>query len=367
MKFSVDVGVLRAAVGDAVPVTEKKTTMPILAAVLLVSDGKGNLDVVATDLDVSFSRRVAVNGATEGRGVVTGRALHEILRSLPSGVVTVEAVKGQRLLVAAGGAEFRLAMHDAADFPEVKFNEAALDTSIAGAAFGALLGRVAYASCRDESRHNLCGVFIEKSETGLRAVATDGHRLALAEADGKVGEWPKKGLILGSKAVNLVRALVGEDGGDVAVGVTGSAVTVKAGSTILSARLVEGSFPDYRQVVPEGGTRIVTVGRDRLLSALQRVALVLNRDKSTVKLDVGDAEVTLRAGGDDVGEAKESLPVTVEGGGLCIGFNPRYLSDALGSFGSDDVRVEFKDDLSPAVLLPVGAASGKCVVMPMKV
>lgn len=367
MRFSVDVGVLRAAVGEAVPVTEKKTTMPILSALLLVSDGKGSLDVVATDLDVSLSRRVAVNEATAGRGVVAARALHEILRSLPSGNVTIEAVKGQRLLVAAGGAEFRLAMLDAADYPAVKFAEEELDTSLPGKAFGALLGRVAYASSRDESRHNLCGVFIEKAGSGLRAVATDGHRLALADVDAKVGSWPTKGLILGSKAVTLVRALAGEDAADVAVGVSGSAMTVKAGSATLSARLVEGFFPDYRQVVPEGGSRIVTVGRDRLLSALQRVALVLSRDKSAVKVEVGEGEVTLRAGGDDVGEAKESLPVTAEGGGLSIGFNPRYLSDALGSFGSDDVRVEFKDDLSPAVLLPVGAASGKCVVMPMKV
>jgi DNA polymerase III subunit beta len=234
-----------------------------------------------------------------------------------------------------------------------------------------------FAVSTDETRYNLNGVYFERvsGDRGpeLRMVATDGHRLALAWRSTEAELGLKKGVILPKKGLGELKKLLqealesGEEKPDVRMGFVENSAVVARPRVTLVMRLIEGVFPDYKQVIPKQGEKAVKLGRVRFLETLRRISLLSSDKAHAVKLDLGPGVLRVLSQNPDLGEAKEEVPVEYQGEPLRIGFNARYLTDVLQALSSADVVLELADDLSPGVLRPEGDDGYTAVIMPMRI
>jgi DNA polymerase-3 subunit beta len=377
MELKISVQELSRALSRSQGIVEKKSTMPILSHVLLEARKPGELVVSATDLDISVSGTYAkdVDVAKDGGLCVSARHLFDIVKALPEPTVTLKRQQNNYLEVRSGAAEFRIVGLPAEDFPQLpKFDKVPF-VPLDPAVLLGLVERTAFAVSSDETRYNLNGVFFEPSGGVLRLVATDGHRLSLAEAPVDGDFRLKKGVILPKKGIYELRKLLGEavEGGEEAprgeLGFAENSAIFRRPGVVLVMRLIEGTFPDYRQVIPKGGEKVVVAGRERLLQTLRRMSLLSSEKSHAVKLDLAAGNLRVAAQNPDLGEAKEDLPVQYAGDPLKIGFNARYLLDVLQVLDVADVRLELADDLSPGVIRPDGeeAARFTAVIMPMRI
>jgi DNA polymerase-3 subunit beta len=265
----------------------------------------------------------------------------------------------------------------AEDFPALPKFEKVAFVDVAPAELLAQIDGTAFAASTDETRYNLNGVYFEPQGPVLRMVATDGHRLALSEKP-LAGDYAlKRGVILPRKGLNELKKLLGEA---VEVAEPGAEATSRLGfaensaifrrpGVVLAMRLIEGLFPDYKQVIPKQGEKILKVGRLRFLETLRRVSLLSSDKSHAVKLELAPGLLKVLSQNPDLGEAKEEVPVEYAGDALKIGFNARYLTDVVQALKSDDVQLELADDLSPGVLRGAGPedAGYTAVVMPMRI
>jgi DNA polymerase-3 subunit beta len=229
----------------------------------------------------------------------------------------------------------------------------------------------------DETRYNLNGVFFEPSADALRLVATDGHRLSLSEKPVAGGFGLKRGVILPKKGLSELRKLLGEAAeagtdeseGETRLGFVENSAILRRPGVVLSMRLIEGLFPDYKQVIPKTGDKAVLIGRDRFLDTLRRISILSTDKAHAVKLELSKGHLRVTSQNPDLGEAKEEVPVEYDGDALKIGFNARYILDVLAVLKSKDVRLELADDLSPGVLKGGDEADQgfTAVVMPMRI
>lgn len=375
MELKIGAQELARALGRSQGIVEKKSTMPILSHVLLEAR-KGNvLGVSATDLDLSVSSEHPCEVGKEGAVAVPAKQLFEIVRSLPEQQVTLKKAGNNYLEVKSGPSEFRIVGLPAEDFPALPKFDKVTFVDVNPAELLEQIERTSFAASTDETRYNLNGVFFEPQGAVLRMVATDGHRLALAEKP-LAGDYAlKKGVILPRKGLHELKKLLGEgaepgqDQQETRLGFAENSAIYRRPGVVLVMRLIEGMFPDYKQVIPKQGEKIVTVGRQRLLETLRRVS-VLSADKShPVKLELAAGVLTVRSSNPDLGDAKEDVPVEYAGEPLKIGFNARYLTDVAAVLKSDDLRLELADDLSPGVVRGAGPedAGYTAVVMPMRI
>jgi DNA polymerase-3 subunit beta len=377
MELKIAVQELSRALSRSQGIVEKKSTMPILSHVLLEARKPGELVVSATDLDISVSGTYAkdVEVAKDGGLAVSARHLFDIVKALPEPTVTLKRQQNNYLEIRSGAAEFRIVGLPAEDFPALPRFDKVPFVQLDPALLLGLVERTAFAVSTDETRYNLNGVYFEPSAGALRLVATDGHRLALAEAPVEGDFKLKKGVILPKKGIYELRKLLGEavEGAEDAprgeLGFAENSAVFRRPGVVLVMRLIEGTFPDYRQVIPKGGEKVAVAGRERLLQTLRRVSLLSSEKSNAVKLDLANDNLRVAAQNPDLGEAKEDLPVQYAGEPLKIGFNARYLLDVLAVLDSSDVRLELADDLSPGVLKPEGEgqAAFTAVVMPMRI
>lgn len=375
MELKIGVQELARALGRSQGIVEKKSTMPILSHVLLEAR-KGNvLGVSATDLDLSVSSEHACEVAKEGALAVPAKHLFEIVRSLPEQQVTLKRSGNNYLEVRSGAAEFRIVGLPAEDFPALPRFEKVSFVDVVPAELLEQIDRTSFAASTDETRYNLNGVFFEPQGPVLRMVATDGHRLSLSEKP-LAGDYAlKKGVILPRKGLHELRKLLGEsaDPGaekpEARLGFAENSAIYRRPGVVLAMRLIEGMFPDYKQVIPKQAEKIVKVGRLRFLETLRRVSLLSTDKAPQVKLEISPGQLRLQSKNTDLGEAKEDVPVEYAGEPLSIGFNARYLTDVAGVLRSDDVQLELADDLSPGVLRGAGPedAGYTAVVMPMRI
>ncbi len=376
MEMKIGVQELARALARSQGIAERKSTMPILSHVLLEAKKGDRLAVSATDLDIAVSGEHTAEVVREGAVAVSARHLYEIVRSLPEPSVSLKKAHNNYLEVRSGAAEFRIVGLPPEDFPALPRFEKVHFVAVEPARLLRLVDRTAFAVSADETRYNLNGVFFEPAAGEIRMVATDGHRLSLASDALEGGDFKlKKGVILPRKGLAELKKLLGEavesgeekPRGD--LGFVESSAIFRRPGVVLVMRLIEGTFPDYRQVIPKPGEKAVTVGRQRLLETLRRVSL-LSTDKShAVKIEIAKGSLRVLSQNPDLGEAREEVPVEYGGEGLKIGFNARYLIDVLQALDSDDVVLELADDLSPGVLRPAGPGQGAftAVVMPMRI
>jgi DNA polymerase-3 subunit beta len=376
MELKIAAPELARALGRSQGIVEKKTTMPILSHVLLEAKGKNALHISATDLDVSISSEHECEVAKEGAVAVPAKHLYEIVRALPDNVVSLRKTHNNYLEVKSGPSEFRIVGLPPDDFPVLPKFEKVPFVSVDPAALLDQIDRTAFAVSSDETRYNLNGVFFEPSQGVLRLVATDGHRLSLSERAAPGDFALKRGVILPRKGLHELRKLLqesiesGKEKPEGRFGFVDNAAIFGRTGVVLAMRLIEGLFPDYKQVIPKQAGTHVKVGRDALLATLRRVSL-LSADKAHgVRIELDGKTMKVSSQNSELGEAKEELTVDYDGGPLKIGFNARYLQDVLGAVRSDDVLVEMESDLSPGVIKGADAEKDggfTAVVMPMRI
>jgi DNA polymerase-3 subunit beta len=376
MEIKIGVPELARALSRSQGIVERKSTMPILSHVLVEAEPTGQLRLSATDLDISVSSDHSCEVLAGGKVAVPAKQLYEIVKSLPEKDVCLKRASNNYLELRSGSAEFRIVGLPADDFPALpRFDKVPL-IPVPPRLLLELIELTGFAVSTDETRYNLNGVLFEPAPGVLRAVATDGHRLSLAERALEGDFRLKKGVILPRKGLAEMKKLLLEGGDEeYRLGFVENSAVLERPKVKLFMRLIEGVFPDYRQVIPKAGEKSFKVGRERLLETLRRVSLLSSDKAHAVKLELSPGTLRVLSQNPDLGEAKEQVPVEYAGDPLKIGFNARYLIDVLSAMqaldqtAAQDVLVELADDLSPGVLKPAGEGGARftAVVMPMRI
>jgi len=338
--------------------------MPILSNILLtVSDNK--LTMTATDLEVELCAKVEVDVGSAGEITVPGRKLHDIFRALPDNVQVDFTLSGDRVTVKAGRSRFTLSTLRAADFPMVDEVAVQQTLRLARQELRHLLEQTQFSMAQQDVRYYLNGLLFETEGKTLRSVATDGHRLALAELEMAEPAQRNEQIIVPRKGVlELQRLLDGDGEVELTLGV--NHVRAQIDSIRFTSKLIDGKFPDYGRVVPAEPPNIVTVDRNLLRHALQRAAILSNEKYRGVRLALAENNVTIQANNPEQEEAEESVEVEYSGETMEIGFNVTYLLDALSAVSADQVEVGLGDTNSSCLIRAPGNVSSKFVVMPMR-
>jgi DNA polymerase-3 subunit beta len=364
MKFSATREAILKPLQTVVGVVERRQTMPILSNVLLAVE-KGRLRVTATDLEVEMVAEAAVDGAIDGDVTVPGRKLHEICRAVPEGTMVEVALNGERLTVKAGRSRFTLSTLRATDFPVVEEIAAKQTLRLTRSDLRSLIQKTHFSMAQQDVRYYLNGLLLETERKTLRAVATDGHRLALSEVDLEAAAVRDEQVIVPRKGVlELNRLLEGD--GDVAVALGSNHVRVQIDDVRLTSKLIDGRFPEYARVIPNQPRNTISADRSLLREALQRTAILSNEKYRGVRLELSANAVVLQANNPEQEEAVETLEVEYAGDAMEIGFNVNYLLDALAAVTTEQVELGVTDGNSSCLIREPGIDRTKFVVMPMR-
>jgi len=372
MRLTIERGALLKALNHVQSVVERRNTIPILSNVLLTAEN-GSLSLSATDLDIEM-----VDGAEadiERPGAITAPAhtLYEIVRKLPDGAqVRLDlSVDDPRLTLSAGRSRFSLPVLPAGDFPVMA--SAALDVTFAidKNELGRLIDRTKFAISTEETRYYLNGIYLhavmEAGQPLLRAVATDGHRLALAEQALPDGAGAMPGVIVPRKTVQELRRLLDDANSEIEVSVSESKIRFASGRTTLTSKLIDGSFPDYARVIPRDNQRHMALDNKDFAKAVDRVATISAERSRSVKMALDQGHITLTVNNPESGLAVEELSADYDGPSMEIGFNARYLMDIAGQISGDTAVFEFADPASPTLVRDQADPHAKYVLMPLRV
>jgi len=372
MKVTLERNNLLKSLGHVHRVVERRNTYPILANVLIKAEGDG-LDLRATDLDIEVTEHVPAMVGTPGATTVPAHTLYEIIRKLSDGAeVKLETEGGEQMAIASSRSRFHLACLAPDGFPDLKADGFSHEFSMPATALAELIERTQFAISSEETRYYLNGIYFHTIDadggTMLRAVATDGHRMARAECAAPDGAAGMPGIIVPRKTVSEVQKLLDGAEGDVAIELSDTKIRFSIGGVVLLSKLIEGTFPDYDRVTPKNNDKEMRVDRATFATAVDRVSTIASeRGGKAVKLGIGNDQLDLTVTNPDHGTANEELAVTFAGDGFEIGFNARYLLDILGQIRSDNVIFRFNDSGSPTLVEEEGQASALYVLMPMRV
>jgi DNA polymerase-3 subunit beta len=374
MKLSIAKTELQRGLARIQAIVEKRNTMPILANVYLAAAGDketGTLELAATDLEVGVRSSHEATVDRAGSVTVSARKLYEIVRELPEEPVRVEVSENAYLSIHCARADFTLAGNLSEEYPTLPAAAPGRMTIVQAVVLAEMIERTIYAASADETRYNLNGVYFERlAESGkLRMVATDGHRLAYVDRNlGAPFEGLEEGVIIPRKAlIELKRLVDEEDADEVEIGFEGNNGLVQKQGVTLVMRLIEGEFPNYRQVIPQKLTHQLVLPVEPLRQVLRRVALLSSERSRAVKLQLTPGLLRVSSNNPDLGEAQEDLDVDYAGDELEIAFNARYLLDSLGVLTAKEVKLSLQDELSPTQLVPTDDEDTLAVVMPMRV
>lgn len=363
-------------------VVERRSSLPLLSHVLIESnptgENEGVISLGATDLEIGIRQQCQAEVRASGSMTADARKLYEIIRELPSGPIRLRSGGNGWVDVTSGKSRFKIASLDPKEFPtitgqkEKKEESSSSDQfiSLPGPTLREMIEKTLFATSPDETRLNLSGVYLETQKEGkVRMVASDGHRLSLIERDvdtPSLPDWPS--VILPKKGLVETRKLLEKSEGTIDVSVNDSVVNLKKETTELFMRLIEGDFPDYQQVVPKEHTHRIEFPRDELLSALRRILILTTERSRGIKLQFEKDKIEVSVNTPDLGEGTEEIAASYAGDGLSIGFNGRYLTEALNVMDEGDSVVLFlKDEMSPGLLQQKESHQFSYVIMPMKI
>jgi DNA polymerase-3 subunit beta len=348
-------------------IVERRQTLPILANVLLRKDGE-QVSLTATDLEIQIQTQAAIGvGRDAAATTVSARKLVDILRALPEADVAL-SLAGKKLSVQSGRSRFNLQTMSAEEYPAVAAADYTADFQLPAGTLKYLLAMVHFAMAAQDIRYYLNGMLLVVDGQTVRAVATDGHRLALCEVVKDGGASGRIEAIIPRKTIHeLARLLPDSPDEPVRVQMAASQVKFSFGAIELVSKLVEGKFPDYTKVIPTGNTRQFTVGRELLASALQRAAILTTDKFKGVRLVLGSGTLKINSTNSDQEDAQEELEIEYAGDGLDIGFNVTYLLDALANLRSEQVVCSLGDALGSALITMPDSDRFKYVVMPMRI
>jgi len=372
MKFSIERAALLKAVSQAQSVVERRNTIPILANVLIEA-AEGEVSFRATDLDIEVVDKAIAQVERAGATTVSATTLHEIVRKLPDGALvslTSDAAAG-RLTVEAGRSNFSLATLPKEDFPVMASSEYASNFTAKAADLRRLFDKSKFAISTEETRYYLNGVYMHIADGDggkkLRCVATDGHRLARIDCEMPEGAADMPGVIVPRKAVGELRKLLDDDDMKIAVSVSETKVRFATPDISLTSKVIDGTFPDYTRVIPQGNTRKLEVDAADFARAVDRVATVSSERSRAVKLQLDEDRLILSVNAPDSGAAEEELAVAYSDERLEIGFNAKYLLEIASQVDRENAVFLFNSSGDPTLMREGNDTSAVYVVMPMRV
>lgn len=372
MKVTVERAELLKSLSHVHRVVERRNTIPILANVLMRS-GPNGLALKATDLDLEVVESLPAEIAQPGATTVPAHVLYDIVRKLPEGAQVLLEAGGERgtLLVRAGRARFTLQTLPETDFPDLAAGEFTHTFTLKSAELRRLVDKTQFAISTEETRYYLNGIYLHVTEVKgasvLRAVATDGHRLAQAELAAPDGTGKLPGVIIPRKTVAEVQKLLEDKEAEVCVSLSTTKIRVEVGAIVLTSKLIDGTFPDYGRVIPSGNDKVLVVDRAEFAAAVDRVSTVSSDRGRAVKLALSDGRLVLSVSNPDSGSATEELEVEYAAEPLEIGFNSRYLLDIAAQIEGDTAHLKLADSGSPTLVHDSAKSDALYVLMPMRV
>ena len=370
MRVTIERSAFLKALTHVQSVVERRNTIPILSNVLLQS-ADGQLKLTATDLDIEIVESVPAEVAKSGSITVPAHMLYDIVRKLPDGAqLEIEkAGDGQRVSIFAGRSRFSLQALPPEDFPDLAAGEFPNSFAVSATDLKGLIEKTRFAISTEETRYYLNGIYLHEvaSANMLRAVATDGHRLAQAQITRPDGAKGMPGVIVPRKTVlEVVKLFEGVEGA-VQVSLSASKIRFAAGELVLTSKLIDGTFPDYERVIPRNNDKALELDTRSFASAVDRVSTISMEKGRAVKLQIGANKVVLTVNNPDSGSAEEEVACAYEAEPLEIGFNSRYLMDVAGQMKSDSMEFRLADAGSPTIVRDPGDEQALYVLMPMRV
>ncbi len=372
MKVTVERAALLKSLGHVHRVVERRTTIPILSNALLRAEN-GSLHLRATDLDIEVTEMLGADIEEAGGTTVAAHMLHDIIRKLPDGAQVSLEMTGEAggLLLRSGRSRFNLQSLPESDFPDLNAGDLSHRFALAAGDLKKLIDKTQFAISTEETRYYLNGIYIHTTEVDghvmLRAVATDGHRLARVEIPAPSGSAGMPGVIVPRKAVAEVQKLVEDVNAEVVIELSTTKIRFTFGDVVLTSKLIDGTFPDYARVIPTNNDKRLIIDCAPFAAAVDRVSTISSERGRAVKLSLTDGRLTLSVTNPDSGSAMEELEVDYDSGALEIGFNARYLLDITSQLDSDTALFRLADAGSPTLIQDRDGAAALYVLMPMRV
>jgi DNA polymerase-3 subunit beta len=379
MKLTIERAALLKALGHVQSVVERRTTIPILSNLLLRSEtgAGGALSLAATDMDLEIVERVAAHVEAEGRTTAPAHTLYDIVRKLREGAqIEIETPMGPGgdrnvMVLRSGRSTFTLACLPPEDYPQMAAGELPHNFTLSAGELRALIDRTRFAISTEETRYYLNGIYLHATKNNevpvLRAVATDGHRLARMEMVLPEGAAGIPGIIVPRKTVLELRKLVEEGADEIQVALSDTKIRFTLGAATLTSKLIDGTFPDYDRVIPANNDKILEVDCKTFAEAVDRVSTISTEKSRAVKLAIEGGSLVLSATSPENGTATEELEVRYLATPIEIGFNSRYLLDITEQIDGEGAQFAMSDAGSPTIVRDSADASALYVLMPMRV
>src|SRR3954471_25086412 len=352
---------LRLAQGIA----DRKSTMPMLANVLLRTQGKGKLLVAATDLNVSLTAELKSDNSHEGGITLGAKNLYELIANAPGEDITLKRADNHWAEIRSGKVTYKIVGMPDRDFPRVPDHREATYSTVGSAVIREMIDRTLFSVCNDETRFHLNGVFFESDGSKTRMVSTDGHRLSKVERTMANGPKLSAGVIIPKKGLLEMKKVL-ESGPSCKLAIKTPHLFLVQDDIALAVKLIDAQFPPYEQVIPKDHKKIVTVDRGRFIDGLRRAQLMSSETRG-VKVAATKEGITITSDNPDLGEVREELEAEYAGEPIAIGFNPKYVVELLGQMQSDQVTLSLGGELDPGLIQPLGGDAYLGVVMPMRI
>jgi DNA polymerase-3 subunit beta len=371
MKLTIERATLLKSLGHVQSVVERRNTIPILSNLKLEAiDGK--LALNATDMDLDIAESVPCSLSQPGATTAPAHILYDIVRKLPEGAQVVLDVDNEgKMVLSSGRSRFTLSCLPGEDFPVLSGGDLGYEFSLTVDEAQALIDKTRFAISTEETRYYLNGIYLHIAERDgikvLRGVATDGHRLASMEVPMPKGAEGMPGVIVPRKAVVELRKLLDETNAAIAISLSETKIRFTFDDTVLTSKLIDGTFPDYQRVIPEGNDKQLDVSTKAFSAAVDRVSAISSEKSRAIKLNLASGSLVLSASSPEDGSATEELEVSYEGESMEIGFNSGYLLDIIRQIESDSARLMLADAASPTIVSEEDEAGALYVLMPMRV
>ena len=356
-------------------VAGRRTTLPILSHILLEWE-KDSLCLTGTDLETGIREELTARIHQGGKASVSAKKIFEIVKELPEETIHIKKKENQWITIQCGKSVFNLAGLDPEEFPSLPTYSDESFSQVSTNLMKEMIEKTVFAASSEESRYHLNGILVSQSKKGereiLRMVATDGHRLSLLDRESQMIRGIEKGIIIPKKGVLEIKKIMGDrDGGEeIKVYFDQTHGFFKMGKSLMVIRLIDGEFPEYEQVIPKGNDKKVLMEKGKMYASLRRVSTMASERVEGIKFSVKKNFVELSSYHQDFGDAKEEVEIVYEGPPFEVGFNARYLMEALTVMDTEEVLMELKDEGSPGILRPSSPTSGPssqfCIIMPMR-
>jgi DNA polymerase-3 subunit beta len=373
MEWKIDKDDILKGLARTQSIVEKKNTIQILSNVLLKLTGN-ELTIEATDLEVGVSATYGCEGIAPGGVTVDAKTLYEVVRQIPDGTnIHFRKKDNNWVEISAGRSVFNLVGLAAEDFPEVPVPAGEGQWTMNSDLLKGMIEKTIFAVSQEDMRYNLSGIYVEVVEEGkakkIRMVATDGHRLSLVDSDyeGEIPISTGQGVIVPKKGLSELSKILDESDEPVGMRLEGNNLIVKRDRLTLVMRLVDGRFPDYRQVIPAGNDKFIVVSREDFTKTIRRVSILSYERVKMVKFHITPSTMELTSESPDMGTAREEVTVQYEGPEITIGFNSNYLLDILGAMDDQEITIKLLDESSPGEIRPTKEKGYFFIIMPMKI